>query len=296
MAPCVALMAWQRSLFSCFLIIAGFTLCVVDCANAAEAYISPPLIREMPLPSALLGVAQAHIPTPIRTSDQQALLAPLDDVRQRFDTLLQESNQIQDHHDITADASFQLASALATSDGFFLLSAHDAMRAPTILQVLREDASDFIIFAETADAVRLHHFAQDIFDEPHHIWPDLASGPIAPLSYHWPVRGIVSFAHKPDQEMSGHLTASFLDHRGSLHLSRADERLMLSFSIAPWRQHSLFETDAMLDYGSLRYQAISLLGHTSLPDPALWGQFYRLAPLEGGAPTHGHFSNFTLPD
>ena len=233
--------------------------------------------------------------------NQQDVTAPLHEVRQRFEAQLrdaQQSSQQMTGSPLSPKerAGYQLSKALATSAGFFIVSALDNLNQDyKIFHITRQEAGDYILLADTTQQVRWHHFAQTIFDEPHHIWPALSATPITPLSYHWPVDGVVTFGQSaPAQEMSGHLTASFLDHAGHLELSKNDKRLSLSFSLAQWVMLSQFETDAILQYGETPYQAVLLFAHTSLPDPALWGQFHVPDDAAQRPAIHGYFSNFTL--
>ena len=290
-----------------------FMLVVIGGADGtygAEAYLIPQLSHQISQPLALFDtrsdtrsdtLVHAKMMTNHSTGNQQDVTAPLHEVRQRFEAQLHDAQQSSAQ--MTGStlspkerAGYQLSNALATSDGFFIVSAHDNLNQDyKIFHITRQEAGDFILLADTAQQVRWHHFAQIIFDELHHIWPALSPAPITPLSYQWPVDGVVTFGQSgATQEMSGHLTASFLDHAGHLQLSKNDKRLSLSFSLAQWVTLSQFETDAILQYGETQYQAALLFAHTSLPDPAIWGQFHVPDDAAQRPAIHGYFSNFTL--
>ncbi len=298
--------AWHEmnriSAFLFMLMVMGGT----NGAHGAEAYLMPQLSHQIGQPLALSDTrANTLFHTKIIANhsdgNQQDVTAPLHEVRQRFEA--QVRNAQQSSQQMTGStlspkerAGYQLSNALATSDGFFIVSAHDNLNQDyRIFHITRQEAGDFILLADTAQQVRWHHFAQVIFDEPHHIWPALSPAPITPLSYQWPVDGVVTFGQSAlAQEMSGHLTASFLDHAGHLQLRKNDKHLSLSFSLAQWVTLSQFETDAILHYGETQYQAVLLFAHTSLPDPALWGQFHVPDDVAQKPAIHGYFSNFTL--
>ena len=262
-------------------------------AYGAEASLIPQLSHQISQPITLSDtrantLVHDKIIATHSYGNQQDVTAPLREVRQRFEAQLrdaQQSSQQMTGSPLSPKerAGYQLSKALATSAGFFIVSALDNLNQDyKIFHITRQEAGDYILLADTTQQVRWHHFAQTIFDEPHHIWPALSATPITPLSYHWPVDGVVTFDQSaPAQEMSGHLTASFLDHAGHL-------------SLAQWVMLSQFETDAILQYGETPYQAVLLFAHTSLPDPALWGQFHVPDDAAQRPAIYGYFSNFTL--
>ena len=140
-----------------------------------------------------------------------------------------------------------------------------------------------------------HHLIQNFAETDYLIWPDISASALPPIILQNPLTAQITYRGQPEISVpfAGHITLSFIDHEATITLESQTDRLGLSFSLADWQNSALIQSQGTLIHRGQNYQADVTLGHTNLPDPALFG-FFATEGLAEDMPASGQFQNFEL--